>query len=414
MTALLRGVKVVEAAVLLVGDYLGMLLGDEGADVIKLEQPGTGDYLRKILGQFAPDWSPLHVMANRNKRSLTLDPRGEEGREVFRRLIESVDVFVTGHVGDVPAKLGMDYDTVRAINPRIVYCQATGFGAEGPYSSVPTHGAMMEALGGAPTLAPDESGRVRETAPGLPASGVILGPLYGAFAVAAALHQRERTGEGAFIDISCSDAVVAAAWPKATGLLNEAKLQPSEDVALFPKGGIAQAAKYTYYQTKDERYVLFCCIEKKFWDNFCDVAGRPDLRPWHSDVTVVDYGEDDLELIEVLQEVFHTKTLAEWMELFATHDIPAGPALPISQVADDPHLRARGIIVDAHHPVVGDVKMVGNPIRTRGEAFRVERPAPALGEHVDEILAELGFDGPTIERLRANGVLERRAAGSAA
>ena len=118
MTGLLRGVKVVEAAVLLVGDYLGMLLGDEGADVIKLEQPGIGDYLRKILGQFAPDNSPLHVMVNRNKRSLTLDPRSPDGAEVFRRLIAETDVFVTGHVGDVPAKLGMDYETLRAINPR--------------------------------------------------------------------------------------------------------------------------------------------------------------------------------------------------------------------------------------------------------------------------------------------------------
>ena len=196
MTGLLRGVKVVEAAVLLVGDYLGMLLGDEGADVIKLEQPGIGDYLRKILGQFAPDHSPMHVLVNRNKRSLTLDPRSPEGAEVFRRLIERTDVFVTGHVGDVPAKLGMDYDTLRAINPGIVYCQATGFGAEGPYATIPTHGAMMEKLGGSPQLALGEHGRVVEVADGLPASGVILGPLFGAFAVAAALVKRDRTGAG--------------------------------------------------------------------------------------------------------------------------------------------------------------------------------------------------------------------------
>ena len=140
MTGLLRGVKVVEAAVLLVGDYLGMLLADEGADVIKLEQPGIGDYLRKILGQFAPDNSPLHVMVNRNKRSLTLDPRSPEGAEVLRRLIEETDVFVTGHVGDVPTKLGMDYETLSAINPRIVYCQSTGFGAEGPTPRSPPTG----------------------------------------------------------------------------------------------------------------------------------------------------------------------------------------------------------------------------------------------------------------------------------
>src|SRR5215204_5076441 len=129
-----------------------MLLGDEGADVIKLEQPEIGDYLRKILGQFAPDNSPMHVMVNRNKRSLTLDPRSADGAEVFRRLIEQTDVFVTGHVGDVPTKLGMDYNSLRAIKPDIIYCQATGFGAEGPYATIPTHGAMMEKLGGSPKL----------------------------------------------------------------------------------------------------------------------------------------------------------------------------------------------------------------------------------------------------------------------
>ncbi len=405
MTGLLRGVKVVEAAVLLVGDYLGMLLGDEGADVIKLEQPGTGDYLRKILGQFAPDYSPLHVMTNRNKRSLTLDPRGADGAEVFRRLIEETDVFVTGHVGDVPAKLGMDYDTLREINPRIVYCQATGFGASGPYAPIPTHGAMMEKLGGAPVLGMGDNGRVVELEEGVPASGVILGPLFGAFAISSALVQRERTGEGAYIDISCSDAVVASSWPKATGLLNEQHLQPSEDVATFPVGGLACAAKYTYYQTSDEKYVLFCCIEKKFWDNFCRVADRLDLCDWHSKKTVVDYGEDDFELMDELQRVFHTKTLDEWMALFREHDIPAGPATSIADAPDDPHLQARGIYVDEHHPAIGDLRVVGNPIRTRGRTFEVERHAPALAEHTDEILAELGFAGDAIDRFRREGVV---------
>ena len=150
---------------------------------------------------------------------------------------------------------------------------------------------------------------------------------------------------------------------------------------------------------------MFCCIEKKFWDNFCTVAGRPDLQPWHSTVTVVDYGEDDFELMAELQRVFHTKTLAEWTELFIAHDIPASPAVPITDAADDPHLEARGIIVDEHHPAIGDLRVVGNPIRTRGEAFAVERHAPALAEHTDEILAGLGYAEAEIDALRRRGVV---------
>ena len=405
MAGLLKGVRVVEAAVLLVGDYLGMLLADEGADVVKLEQPGVGDYLRKILGQFAPDNSPMHVVVNRHKRSLTLDPRSVAGKEAFRRLIEQTDVFITGHVADVPAKLGMDYETVRAINPSIVYCQATGFGAHGPYASIPTHGAMMESLGGAPGLQLGGEGRVVQIEPGLPASGVILGPLFGAFGVAAALVKRDRTGEGSCIDISCSDAVVASSWSKATARMNAHLLQPSDDVATWPVGGIAAAAKYTYYRTSDEKYVLFCCIEKKFWDNFCRVAGREDLMDRHSRLTVVDYGEDDYELMRELQEVFHTRTLAEWTELFIAHDIPASPAVGVDGIADDPHLVSREATVYEHHPLIGDVRVVGNPIKVTGEHFEVTRHAPALGEHTDEVLASLGYTDDEIAGLRQEGVV---------
>ena len=162
MTGLLEGVTVVETGVLMTVDHLGRLLGDEGADVVKVETPGLGDYLRNIMTRFAPDWSTFHLALNRNKRSLTCDARTPEGREVLARLLDRADIFITGNVGDTNRKLGLDPDSVRAINPDIVYCQATGFGATGPYAEVPTHGQMMDALGGgAPPMALDRRGARR-------------------------------------------------------------------------------------------------------------------------------------------------------------------------------------------------------------------------------------------------------------
>ena len=189
MTGLLEGVSVVETGVLMTVDFLGRLLGDEGADVVKVETPQLGDYLRNIMTRFAPDWSTFHITLNRNKRSLTCDARTEEGREVLARLLRRADVFISGNVGDTNRKLGLDYDSVRAIQPRIVYCQATGFGATGPYSELPTHGQMMDALGGGtPPMDLDEQGFVVPTGDSLGGSGgVVIGPLYAAFGVACGL-----------------------------------------------------------------------------------------------------------------------------------------------------------------------------------------------------------------------------------
>src|SRR5262245_10898609 len=180
MTGLLDGVTVVETGVLMTVDFLGRLLGDEGADVVKVETPQLGDYLRNIMTRFAPDWSTFHMTLNRNKRSLTCDARTPEGREILAKLLAGADIFITGNVGDTNRKLGLDYDAVKAIKPDIVYCQATGFGASGPYAEVPTHGQMMDALGGgAAPMKLDDNGFVVPTGQPVGSSGgVVMGPLY--------------------------------------------------------------------------------------------------------------------------------------------------------------------------------------------------------------------------------------------
>ena len=402
MIGLLEGIRVIETGILLSVDNLGSLLGDAGADVIKVEAPGLGDYLRSIGPVLAPDCSVAHLASNRNKRSVTLDLRTNAGQGAMARLIETADVFITGNIGDTNRKLGLDDESLRALKPDIVYCQVTGFGASGPYADIPTHGKMMDALGGGtPPMELRENGLV-EAVPGSPVpggSGVTIGPLYAAFAVAAGLSRRDRTGQGCTIDVSCADSVLAGKLNPAIEALNADKVNQEK-----PMGDLARSAKYQHYQTADGKYVLFCCIEPKFWDNFCRAADRNDLLGRHNRAEAVDFGFGDEELRRELQKVFHTKSQQEWVSIAGLRDIPMGPALGLDEVAEDPHLHARGMVLHEHHPLLGDLLTLGTPVRVSGESFAV-RSAPALGEHTDEILDALGYTKEEVAQLRAEGVV---------
>jgi crotonobetainyl-CoA:carnitine CoA-transferase CaiB-like acyl-CoA transferase len=406
LSGLLEGLRVVETAVLLTGDYLGMLLADEGAEVIKVEAPGRGDYVRDLLGQIGPvpRYSPFHLLVNRNKASLSLDLRRDEAGDILQALVAEADVVVSGNVADTAQKLGIDYEAVRAIKPDIVYCQVTGFGAAGPYAAIPTHGAMMHALAGLPPLELDADGYARLTTPdegaGMP-SGVVVGPLFGAYAVVAAIYRRDRTGQGGYIDISCADSTAVASWPSLVRRLNAGR---SDDSG--PAGRRTQHdAKSDYYQTQDGKFIIFCCIEWKFWRNFCLAVERQDLLGRHDSSAAVDHGNEDADLHRQLQEVFRSRTRDEWVQLFRRHDIAAGPVLEIDELATDPHMASRQVIVDDVHPVAGPYQTVGSPIRIAGDSFAVRRHSPAVGQDTDRILADLGWSSEAISQLRRDGVI---------
>jgi crotonobetainyl-CoA:carnitine CoA-transferase CaiB-like acyl-CoA transferase len=396
---LLDGVRVLECAVLFNGDQTGRLLGDLGATVIKVEAPGVGDYLRDFLGQITPHHSPAHLYVNRNKKSMTLDLRSDEGKRVFFELLETADIFVDGFAGDACRRLGIGYEDQRAVKPDIIYAQCSGFGAEGPYAEIPTHGQMMGALGGGVSLEMGADGLVKEL--GGMSDGTVVGATNTALTALAALIQRDRTGEGAYIDGAGSDAVLATQWFHPTYAWNAARLTDRRGMP----GGDESTAKYHFYETSDQKYVLFCGIEQKFWANFCRAVERPDLLDVNDDSAPVDFGGNSAGLAGTLAEIFRSRTQAEWTQIAIDADIALGPANQLDDIREDPHLQARGIVHESVHPHAGPFTSVGWAAPVSGQPFSIEHPAPLLGEHTDEILSEIGFTASEIEKLHGDGTV---------
>jgi crotonobetainyl-CoA:carnitine CoA-transferase CaiB-like acyl-CoA transferase len=416
MFDLLKGVRAIECAVLFNGGAVGMHLGDLGADVIKLETPGRGDYLRDFLGQVAPHVSPPHAQVNKNKRSIELDVRDPDGLSIFFELLQTADIFIDGLRPGACAEMGIGYDALRAAKPDIVYVQHTGYGAEGPYASIPTHGQQMNALvGGMPCeVGPDGFVRFLRGSQFMGGTencgpGPSVGAPMAALAAVAAVVRRDRTGEGAYIDVAASDAVLATSWIGGTFMLNKHRLKSR--VGLADESASAEvgagSARYQLYPTKDDRFVLFCAIEPKFWTNFCRAIGRDDLIATLKADAPVDFGHAETDLRRELTRIFRERTQAEWTRIAAEHDIAMGPAHRLEDIVDDPHVAQRGVIVEDRHPTAGTLGYLGFPAIISGERYGRVSPAPALGEHTQEILASLGVSAAAMEALRARNVIGR-------
>ena len=393
MSGLLSGVRVLESSMLLNGASTGMILADLGAEVTKVEDPSLGDYLR------IDDTYHLHLHANKGKRSVTLNLKLEAGREIFYRLLAQADVFVTNAVGNRNAKLGLSYDDLRARKPDIIYCQSTGFGATGPYANLPVHGQMMDALAGATPVETDADGLVQPKCAGprrvltmsAAGEGTSAGAVQAALHIAAALYRRQVTGQGAYLDVSAADAVVASAWTAASLLLNRPGLAEQR------QANFQNLARYQWYETSDGKFVLFCPEENKFWHAFCALVGRPDLTG----------REQGVDLRQEIGAIFRGRTQREWMALAVEHRLPLGPAhLTIDELRTDPQLRHRGVFRQADHPARGAYRYVAEPVVVDGHAEPAGEPSPApeLGEHTDEVLSALGFTAAELAELAAAGV----------
>jgi crotonobetainyl-CoA:carnitine CoA-transferase CaiB-like acyl-CoA transferase len=408
MSRLLEGIRVLEVAVLLNGDRLGVLLGDMGADVVKVERPGVGDYIRDILGQMGPRLSPAHAQVNKNKRSVTIDVTKPEGRDLYLRLVDGADVVVDGLLPAAMDALGLGPDALLARKQSLVYCRYNGFGSTGPYAEVPTHGQMMDALAGSIPLKVEDGLVVRDSTRGpwtteTGGEGTATGAAYAAMHVAAGLVQAQRSGKGSYIDVSAADAVVTNAWTGVTYALQLDTLVSTRGMPDMSDQG-NNSSRYQYYATSDDKFVLFCAIEPKFWARFCEVTGFASVVDGSTDP--VDFGGGQLAERRALQDVFSTKTLADWMNIAASNKLPIGPAYQsVEELTEDPHLSTRELFNTTQLP--GDIRFtyMGQPAVVAGQPYEVRYHAPELGQHTDEVLGEIGLSADEIAALRDEGVI---------
>jgi crotonobetainyl-CoA:carnitine CoA-transferase CaiB-like acyl-CoA transferase len=386
------GIRMLDLSRLLPGAYCSLLFADLGAEVVKVEQPGQGDYARLTT----PHWGDSGVgtyflLLNRNKKSLTLNLKHEGGRAVFRRLVTTADVLLESFRPGVMDRLGLGWETLRQLNPRLVYCAISGYGQDGPYRDLVGHDINYMGYAGALAVTGPRGGA--PLMPGVQVADLGGGSLTAAFGIAAALLQRGESGEGQFVDVSMTDGVVSWLAPYLGPLFASGAVPGRGEERL--NGGWAC---YQVFETADGRHLTLGALEPKFWENLCRLLGRSDLAPLQHA-----RGAERERLEHELRAIFRTRSRDEWLALLHTEDVCAGPVATLDEVVEDPQFRARGLFQEVTHPRLGPIPQVACPVKLSAGPARIEAPPPELGEHTEELLRGLGYAPEEIAALRHDG-----------
>ncbi len=407
-TGLLAGVRVIESALLGPGG-VAMHLADLGADVIKVENP-SGDYVRKMAFPIVDGISLLHWHLNRGKRSIVLDLKKPEGVAVYRELVHGADAVVEGMRPGTLARLGLGYDQLRAVNPRIVFCTHSGYGMTGPYKDMPSHGIAYDAWAGVARPTIDANGF--PTLPSYTAIGINAGPLYAALGICAAIIRARATGQGCHFEVAQSDAAAAFNWNGIEG--NKAYERPEDEVTGNDGDGkgprrpvgdnsMTESVRYQYYRSKDG-LVLFMASEREFWKNFCEGIGRPELFAENPGAKYADHARGNVALRRELASIFATRTTAEWVVFSQRVDTTICPVNDVKSITTDPHFQAR-LPLRPHTEAGTD--LMPSPVKLLGE----DLPGPGIaarepGRDTDAVLRDvLGYDEAKLASLRAAGAL---------
>ena len=394
----LEGVRVLDLTRALAGPYCSMMLGDYGADVVKIELPGAGDDTRKWGPPFIGDESAYFMSVNRNKRSITLNLRHPSGKQIFMDMAKDAEVVLENFTPGVVDRLGIDYQAVKAINPGVVYCSISGFGQTGPYRSKSAYDQVMQGIGGIMSLTGEPGGP--PTKMGIALTDIGAG-MMGAYAIMTALFHRERqrSGRGQYIDIAMLDLQVA--WLTYMGGYYFATGENPEKVgAAHPT-----LVPYEAFPCDGGKYINIAVGSARLWERFCKAMGLEDLQDHPDYAQNGDRVRNRSKLVALLQEEFQKKPVDEWVAILEEGGVPCGPINELSDVFTDPQVLQREMLTEVPHTSLGNMKVAGIPIKFSETKGSIELPSPVLGEHTDKVILELGYSEDDIARLREEGAI---------
>ncbi len=392
----LEGVKILDLSHALAGPFCSTMLADFGAQVVKIEPPGSGDIARAWGSPLPGGETDYFASLHRNKQGMVLDLKNPQGKETFLRMVERADIVLENYRPGALVRLGLDYETARKRNPGIIYCSISGFGQNGPYRDRPALDLILQAESGMISVTGQSGGHGARA--GVSIADLTAG-MNAAFGIMLALRAKEKSGIGQSVDVSMMEGQLALLSTMISNYCGTGEVPR-------PMGTAYKALlPYQTFQTKTRDLALAVGSEK-LWKIFCPIIGCPELADDPRYNTNVQRAENRESLIAKLQQVFLTRSYEEWETVLTKNGIPVGAINDLAQVVDHPQVKARNSIVDVEHPRAGKIRVVGVPVRLSATPGSVRTPSPALGEHTAEVLRELlGLDVAEIDALRAAGAL---------
>lgn len=392
----LSNMKVLDISQIMAGPYCTMVLADLGAEVTKVEKINGGDDSRQ-MGPYVNEESTCFAQINRNKKSISLNLKEDEGKELFYQLAREADVIVENYRPGVTKSLKIDYETLKTINPRIIYCSISGYGQTGPYSHKGGFDLVAQGMTGLMSMTGEPGRRPLKT--GIAVYDIGAG-ITAAYSILAAYIHKMNTGEGQLVDVAIAECGLPwFSW---------------EAAAYFTNGTVPQptgwrhrvSAPYQALQTRDG-YIMLGCANQRTWERLCqEVIMRPDLLEDPRFTTNYQRGQNVEALETVLEEIFATDDMHAWLEKCDQAGVPAGPINNFAQAVQDPHYQERGMVQEVEHPVIGKMKMVGFPSKLSLTPASIRQPAPVYAQHTDEVLQGLGLPAERLKELREQGVIK--------